>query len=284
MQVLTGAILAAFFLYAAGWYSGRIGFERLRATLEKQGIQDSNDAMLTEARVAVLQQPWWLDWTAGLFPVIAIVFLMRSFLFEPFRIPSGSMLPTLLVGDLILVNKYEYGLRLPVINTKLTAGNPVQRGDVMVFRYPPNPNVDYIKRVIGLPGDEIAYLNKRLSINGQAVEQSTVADFFDRESMRYQKQFEESLPGQRQHRLLINEAAPAGVMAAGDFPQRGNCRYSIEGVVCKVPDGHYFMMGDNRDNSLDSRYWGFVPDANVVGRAFFVWMNFGDLGRIGGFR
>ncbi len=154
----------------------------------------------------------------------------------------------------------------------------------MVFRYPPNPNVDYIKRVIGLPGDEIAYINKRLSINGQVVEQAAVADFFDRESMRYQKQFEESLPGQRQHRLLINEAAPAGVMAAGDFPQRGNCRYSIEGVVCKVPDGHYFMMGDNRDNSLDSRYWGFVPDANVVGRAFFVWMNFGDLGRIGSFR
>lgn len=323
MQVLTGAILAAFFLYAAGWYSGRIEgnfallllmativtgaywiAERVyflprrlaaaqaletdaaarRASLAKQGIQDSNDAMLTEARVAVLQQPWWLDWTAGLFPVIAIVFLMRSFLFEPFRIPSGSMLPTLLVGDLILVNKYEYGLRLPVINTKLTAGNPVQRGDVMVFRYPPNPNVDYIKRVIGLPGDEIAYINKRLSINGQVVEQAAVADFFDRESMRYQKQFEESLPGQRQHRLLINEAAPAGVMAAGDFPQRGNCRYSIEGVVCKVPDGHYFMMGDNRDNSLDSRYWGFVPDANVVGRAFFVWMNFGDLGRIGSFR
>ncbi len=116
-------------------------------------------------------QPWWLDWTAGLFPVILAVFVLRSFLFEPFKIPSGSMIPTLLVGDLILVNKFTYGVRLPVINTKLTEGTPPQRGDVMVFRYPPKPSLDYIKRVVGVPGDEVAYLNKQLTINGQPVRQ-----------------------------------------------------------------------------------------------------------------
>ena len=221
---------------------------------------------------------------------LIIALVIRTFLFQPFNIPSGSMMATLLVGDYLFVSKYSYGyshysipFSPPLFSGRVFGSEPA-RGDIVVFRYPRDESLDYIKRVIGLPGDEIAYINKRLSINGQVVEQAAVADFFDRESMRYQKQFEESLPGQRQHRLLINEAAPAGVMAAGDFPQRGNCRYSIEGVVCKVPDGHYFMMGDNRDNSLDSRYWGFVPDANVVGRAFFVWMNFGDLGRIGSFR
>ena len=227
-------------------------------------------------------QPWWLDWTAGLFPVIATVFVLRSFLFEPFKIPSGSMIPTLLVGDLILVNKFTYGVRLPVIHTKLTEGNAPQRGDVMVFRYPPQPNMDYIKRVVGVPGDEVAYLNKRLSVNGQPVPTTAVPDFFDEGAMRYFKQYEEQL-GAQPHRLLNNPEAPAFVQGASDFAYRDHCRYSVEGVVCKVPSGHYFMMGDNRDNSLDSRYWGFVPDANIVGKAFFVWMNFGDLKRIGAF-
>jgi signal peptidase I len=227
-------------------------------------------------------QPWWLDWTAGLFPVIAAVFLLRSFLFEPFKIPSGSMIPTLLVGDLILVNKFHYGLRLPVLNTKLTEGTPVQRGDVMVFRYPPQPSLDYIKRVVGVPGDEVAYLNKRLTVNGKAIETQAVPEFFDEESMRYMRQFEEKL-GSQPHRLLNDDDRPAYVMGAIQFPYHENCRYSVEGVVCKVPAGHYFMMGDNRDNSQDSRYWGFVPDANIVGRAVFVWMNFGNLKRIGSF-
>jgi signal peptidase I len=227
-------------------------------------------------------QPWWLDWTAGLFPVIAAVFLLRSFLFEPFKIPSGSMIPTLLVGDLILVNKFHYGVRLPVINTKLSDGTAPQRGDVMVFRYPPKPSLDYIKRVVGIPGDEVAYLNKRLTINGKVVDTSVVPEFFDEDSMRYMRQFEERL-GDKPHRLLNDEDRPAFVPGAEDFPYRDNCRYSVEGVTCKVPAGHYFMMGDNRDNSLDSRYWGFVPDKNIVGKAVFVWMNFGNLKRIGPF-
>ena len=186
------------------------------------------------------------------------------------------------MGDLILVNKFHYGLRLPVVNTKITEGTPPARGDVMVFRYPPRPSLDYIKRVVGLPGDEVSYLNKRLTINGQAIATSAVPDFFDEDSMRYMKQFEENL-GDRPHRLLIDEARPAFIPGADEFPNRDNCRYSVEGVVCKVPAGHYFMMGDNRDNSLDSRYWGFVPEQNIVGQAIFVWMNFSNLKRIGPF-
>ena len=320
MQILTSLILAAFAAYAGGWYLGRIegNFALLlfmatvvtglywlaerfyflpkrrqsadalaaraaerRAELAKMGLRQEEDDT-AGARQQLLMQPWWLDWTAGLFPVIAAVFLLRSFLFEPFKIPSGSMIPTLLVGDLILVNKFHYGLRLPVLNTKLTEGTPVQRGDVMVFRYPPQPSLDYIKRVVGVPGDEVAYLNKRLTVNGKAIETQAVPEFFDEESMRYMRQFEEKL-GSQPHRLLNDDDRPAYVMGAIQFPYHENCRYSVEGVVCKVPAGHYFMMGDNRDNSQDSRYWGFVPDANIVGRAVFVWMNFGNLKRIGSF-
>jgi signal peptidase I len=320
MQFLTSLILAAFAGYAGAWYFGllegnfalllflatvvtgaywlaerfyflprrqqaaaRLEAEAIqrRAELDKLGIKQV-DVDVAQAREKLLMQPWWLDWTAGLFPVIVVVFLLRSFLFEPFKIPSGSMIPTLHVGDLILVNKFHYGVRLPVINTKLTDGNKVERGDVMVFRYPPKPSLDYIKRVVGVPGDEVAYLNKRLTINGQPVSTSAVPEFFDEDAMRYFKQYEESL-GAVKHRLLNDDDRPAFVPGVEDFPYRENCRYSIEGVVCKVPAGHYFMMGDNRDNSLDSRYWGFVPDRNIVGKAFFVWMNFGNLKRIGSF-
>jgi len=245
-------------------------------------VDGDDEADIAAARGKILAQPWWLDWTAGLFPVIVIVFVLRSFLFEPFKIPSGSMIPTLLVGDLILVNKFTYGIRLPVINTKITQGTPPARGDVMVFRYPPQPSVDYIKRVVGLPGDEVAYLNKRLTVNGQPVDTQAVPDFFDEDTMRYFKQYEETL-GTHKHRILNDDDRPAYVPGASDFSYRSNCRYTVEGVTCKVPDGHYFMMGDNRDNSLDSRFWGFVPDQNIIGRAFMIWMNFTNLKRIGRF-
>ena len=320
MQVLTSLILAAFAAYAGAWYLGkfegnfalllflatvvtgvywvaeRFVFlprrQRAAAELEantarrlvelgKMGVTKV-DGDITQAKSQLLQQPWWLDWTAGLFPVIVAVFFLRSFLFEPFKIPSGSMIPTLLVGDLILVNKFHYGIRLPVINTKLTDGTAPQRGDVMVFRYPPKPSLDYIKRVVGLPGDEVAYLNKRLSINGKVIATIGLPEFFDEDSMRYIKQFQEQL-GDKSHRMLNEDDRPAFVPGVDDFPNKGNCRYSVEGVVCKVPPGQYFMMGDNRDNSLDSRYWGFVPDKNIVGKAVFVWMNFGNLKRIGPF-
>ena len=331
MPTLTAFVLAAFVGYAATWYLGMLegsfaflmlmativtgiywlaeqfyflpqrlqSAERLeldaanrRAELDKLGIA-KNDVDVTQAKERLIMQPWWLDWTAGLFPVIAVVFVLRSFLFEPFKIPSGSMIPTLWVGDLILVNKFHYGVRLPVINLKITDGNPVERGDVMVFRYPPKPNLDYIKRVIGLPGDEIAYLNKQLTINGQPAPKTPLPDFFEEDSLRYIKQFEERIPlgdkpeasvtSMRLHRLLNDADRPAFVPGADEFMFKDNCRYTVEGVTCKVPAGHYFMMGDNRDNSLDSRYWGFVPEKNIVGKAFFVWMNFGNLKRIGAF-
>jgi signal peptidase I len=252
--------------------------------LTKMGISrvDGDLANIQAAQEKIRAQPWWLDWTAGLFPVILVVFLLRSFLFEPFKIPSGSMIPTLMIGDLILVNKFHYGVRLPVINQKITEGTAPARGDVMVFRYPPRPSQDYIKRVVGIPGDEVAYLNKKLTINGKPLSTNSLPDFFDDDTMHYSKQFEELL-GEKPHRLLNEETQPAFVSGASDFEFKQNCNYSIEGVVCKVPAGHYFMMGDNRDNSLDSRYWGFVPDKNIVGKAFYVWMNFGDLKRIGSF-
>jgi len=331
MATLTAFVLAAFVGYAGSWYLGMIegnfallmfmatvvtgvywlaekfyflpqrkaAADRLQAKADKrtaelnqQGITQT-DVNVAEAKERLYMQPWWLDWTAGLFPVIAVVFVLRSFLFEPFKIPSGSMIPTLHVGDLILVNKFHYGVRLPVINTKLTDGNPVQRGDVMVFRYPPKPSLDYIKRVIGVPGDEVAYLNKQLTINGQPVTKAPRADFFEEDSMRYITQFEEKLPlgtqptemmGARTHNLLNDKDRPSFIPGAEDFAFKDNCHYTVEGITCKVPAGHYFMMGDNRDNSLDSRYWGFVPEKNIVGKAFFVWMNFGSLARIGAFQ
>ena len=323
MQILTSLVLAAFVAYAGSWYFGlqegnfalllfmatvvtgvywlaerfyflpqrqkagsnlQVQADQRRAELNQQGITKVDNVDLDKAKAQLMQQPWWLDWTAGLFPVILVVFLLRSFLFEPFKIPSGSMIPTLLVGDLILVNKFHYGVRLPVVNKKITEGNKPQAGDVMVFRYPPKPSLDYIKRVVGVPGDEVAYINKRLTINGKLVATGNLPEFFDEDAMRYFPQFEEQL-GAAKHRLLNDDSRRAGISDAEamDFKGRSGCRYSAEGVVCKVPEGHYFMMGDNRDNSLDSRYWGFVPEANIVGKAFYVWMNFGNLKRIGSF-
>ena len=230
--------------------------------------------------------PWWVEYPVSFFPVILVVFMLRSFLVEPFKIPSGSMIPTLLVGDYILVNKFTYGIRLPVANRKLVQMNDPKRGDVMVFRFPRDPSIDYIKRVVGLPGDEVSFRNQKLSINGQEVplEAMPAPGFYDEDSLRYFPEFKEKL-GDVEHRILVNPQAqrPFGADGAYTFPFRENCRYSAEGVSCKVPEGHYFMMGDNRDNSEDSRYWGFVPDENIVGRAFFVWMNFGNPKRIGSF-
>lgn len=254
-----------------------------RDELQRQGLQTDVANDLESRRAGLLMQPWWLDWTAGLFPVILVVFLLRSFLFEPFKIPSGSMIPTLLIGDLILVNKFHYGIRLPVVNTKVVANNDPQRGDVVVFRYPMDKRVDYIKRVVGLPGDEVSYLNKQLRLNGQPVPTQPLPDEYDDESRIYAKQFGEKL-GSVEHRIQqFSQAGYFNVAGVREFPYRDQCRYSPEGVVCKVPAGHYFVMGDNRDNSEDSRYWGFVPDENIVGKAFFVWMNFGNLGRVGSF-
>ncbi|WP_300450327.1 signal peptidase I [Accumulibacter sp.] len=239
--------------------------------------------VLRRRRPADAKEPWWVEYGASFFPVILVVFLLRSFLVEPFRIPSGSMMPTLQDGDFILVNKYTYGIRLPVANWKIIDLNSPQRGDVMVFRYPENPSLDYIKRVVGLPGDRIAYYNKKLSINGQAVPSSKADDYVHSERLYYSRQFVEKL-GEAEFRTLNDDDAPPFVPGPAQFPNRQNCSYNALGVACTVPPGNYFVMGDNRDNSKDSRFWGFVPEENIVGKAFFIWWNFSDFKRIGSFR
>ncbi|MFM7704709.1 MAG: signal peptidase I [Rubrivivax sp.] len=322
MSALTAALIGALVFYGVGWFLGwwvgnfsllllvltvvTFGFwlaERLhfrparlaaaaelerqeaarQAQLQRQGITRV-DTPAEPARERLLMEPWWVEWTAGLFPVIAIVFVLRSFLFEPFKIPSGSMVPTLLVGDLILVNKFAYGVRLPVANLKVLPLNDPQRGDVVVFRYPPDPRLDYIKRIVGVPGDEVEWINQRLSVNGQPVALKSLGEYYNEDSLRYAPQFSEKL-GTVDHRILVDPRRNSFLPGAErNFPFNQNCRYTAEGVRCKVPEGHYFVMGDNRDNSQDSRYWGFVPDRNLVGKAFFVWMNFGNFSRIGSFR
>jgi signal peptidase I len=257
-------------------------FDRQQARVGERFADENAPQTRAKLRDEKLRQPWWLEYTASFFPVILVVFLVRSFVIEPFKIPSGSMVPTLLVGDFILVNKFEYGLRLPITNTKITQGRALQRGDVVVFRYPKDESVDYIKRVIGLPGDVVAYQDKKLTINGKPVPETPLPDYFDEERIGYAKQFEETIDG-RKNAILNNPAVPPFIVGADDYPYRDNCQYNSEGVICKVPPGNYFMMGDNRDNSADSRYWGFVPDQNIVGRAFFIWMNFSSLKRIGSF-
>ncbi|MCH9698163.1 MAG: signal peptidase I [Gammaproteobacteria bacterium] len=202
--------------------------------------------------------PLLVEYAKSFFPVIFIVFLLRSFLVEPFRIPSGSMMPTLLVGDFILVNKFIYGIRLPVINKKIIDIEEPKRGDIIVFRYPRDPKVDYIKRLVGMPGDRVTYRNKQLYINGKPITRKFTARYQGiggGKNMTGALEFTEDLEG-AEHQILRVERQP------------GVSRDYI------VPDGHYYVMGDNRDNSNDSRFWGTVAEEYLVGKAFFIWMNF----------
>jgi signal peptidase I len=240
--------------------------------------------VLATKRGKDVADPWWVEYAKSFFPVILIVFFIRSFLVEPFKIPSGSMIPTLQVGDFILVNKFTYGLRLPIISQKIVQLNNPQRGDVMVFHYPENPSIDYIKRVVGISGDTVEYRDKRLWINGTEQTQQADGDYNYVESglnfVHTEKRIE--ILGTHNHGVLVNPEMPTlHLGSVSEFKGRENCTYGENAVRCKVPEGHYFMMGDNRDNSRDSRYWGFVPDNQIVGKAFFIWMNFSDLKRIG---
>jgi signal peptidase I len=204
------------------------------------------------------KKPWLMDYAYSFFPVLLIVFLLRSFLYEPFRIPSGSLEPTLLVGDFILVNKFDYGIRLPVFHEKIFSTGDVHRGDIFVFRYPVDPSIDYIKRVIGLPGDKISYIDKVLYVNGQKMPQEFQKNTTDKGedgSVWNVVQKQEDFFGIK-HSIF-------------QIPNRNDG--DLKDVV--VPPDMYFAMGDNRDDSGDSRYWGFVPDKNIIGKASVVWMS-----------
>ena len=226
--------------------------QQLSDAIAKKG--ELSEEQIFEKKEKILKEPVIVEYSRSLFPVILIVLILRSFLIEPFRIPSGSMMPTLLDGDFILVNKFTYGIRLPVINTKVIDIGSPQRGDVAVFRYPKDPSVDYIKR---LPGDKIVYRNKKLYINGELMRQT---DFGRYEAsgvgitMAGAQMLEEDL-NQVKHNILIDHDRP------------------VLNMEYRVADGEYFVMGDNRDNSNDSRFWGTVPEQNLVGRAFMIWMN-----------
>lgn len=238
LVVVTGAI----------WLIDFLLFAKKRTTAKSSNEQESAS-----------KEPIVLEYAKFLFPVVLIVFLLRGFIAEPFRIPSGSMLPTLEVGDFILVNKFAYGIRIPVWNKKVFGSGTPQRGDVVVFRYPEDPSIDYIKRIVGVPGDEVAYYNKVLYINGKEMPQSEKGNYQQDGSYVQYSRFGENL-NEVKHDILKSKS-----VGAGDF-------------VVKVPPHRYFAMGDNRDNSRDSRYWGFVPDENLIGEAFLIWMNWSSAG------
>jgi signal peptidase I len=235
---------------------------------------------LAKGRAAEAKLPLLVDYSKSFFPVILIVFLLRSFLVEPFKIPSGSMLPTLLIGDFILVNKFEYGIRLPVINKKVIDLSQPKPGDVMVFRYPSDPSLDYIKRVVGVPGDVVEYLDKRLIINGEPIAIQREGSYeYTAQGLNFVQgaTWREQL-GEHRHIAMTQDDMPPVIVhqVEGNFAYRDHCTYNDRGFKCTVPAGQYFMLGDNRDASNDSRYWGFVPEENIVGRAFFIWWNFDD--------
>jgi len=222
------------------------------APVRKQNKIDAADS--DEDAAGQPSEPILVEYARSFFPIFLVVLILRAFIVEPFRIPSASMMPTLLIGDFILVNKYDYGIRLPVVNTKIIQYKEPRRGDIVVFRYPEDPSIPYIKRVIGVPGDHIQYRDKTVYVNGKPMKQETLGNYYT-EGTGLNSWLKEDL-GTVEHEILVN-------------PYRN--LHNDEEIT--VPTGNYFVMGDNRDNSRDSRYWGFVPEENLVGRAFFIWMN-----------
>lgn len=233
--------------------------------------------------------PHYVYYAKEFFPVVFVVFILRAFLFEAYQIPSSSMRPDLIVGDFILVNKFNYGIREPFSNKVIIGTHHPKRGEVMVFKDQTVKNRDLIKRVIGIPGDVIEYYNKRLIINGIPLQYEATGSYEYEEPIKDQEKFlihndkyVENLFGVKHYILTWDQMPTLFSAQVSDFPFKSNCEYKGDnGFKCIVPPNHYFMMGDNRDNSADSRYWGFVPDSDIIGRAMYVWLNFHDLKRFG---
>ncbi len=249
------------------WLVDALFFAKARVSAQATAGAGSGGAVTVDPP----KEPLIVEYARSFFPVIFIVLVIRSFIAEPFRIPSGSMMPTLLIGDFILVNKFSYGIKLPVLDLKVIPNGEPERGDVVVFRYPKNMSEDYIKRVVGLPGDTVEYRGKRLWVNGEEVVAQPRGRYVGVRSGRGSTgdELREEKLGEVAHSILIKPNARFGGEAEGSWT---------------VPEGHYFVMGDNRDDSQDSRFWGFVPERNLVGKAFVVWMNWDDgidFGRIG---
>jgi len=235
--------------------------------------------ILAKKRAAGEVPHWGIEVPASIFTVLLVVFVLRSFLAEPFRIPSSSMRPGLVTGDFILVNKFSYGIRLPVLDNKVLDIGAPERGDVAVFKAPHEPEKDYIKRIIGLPGDTVVYADKKLTLNGQPVPQTEDGTYSYMEFGQYLTtlRFKEKL-GNREYAVAQFPQFPSFI-ANQKYPGSPvpTCTDDGKVLTCKVPPGHYLAMGDNRDNSLDGRYWGFVPDSHLRGKAFFIWFNWDDV-------
>ncbi|MHC9086623.1 signal peptidase I [Luteimonas sp. RIT-PG2_3] len=239
------ALVVLTFVTGITWLLDRLVFAKKRA--RSAGLLDDGE-------------PWAVDYARAFFPVLAVVLVLRSFVAEPFRIPSSSMMPTLLIGDFILVNKFAYGIRLPINNKKVIELGEPARGDVVVFRPPHHPDQDWIKRVIGLPGDTVAYRDNQVYVNGEPFTYVPVSNYVGQgrgREMDGATLIEEQMPG-RSHQVLEIESIGARDPGQGEW---------------QVPEGHYFVMGDNRDRSDDGRFWGVLPETQLRGKAFLVWMN-----------
>jgi signal peptidase I len=269
------ALLLVVLTFASGiiWLMDKLLWEKDRRQRQMQKVNATEKQLSDEERDALLSDPIIVDYAKSLFPIFLIVLILRSFVFEPFRIPSQSMMPNLWVGDFILVNKFSYGIRLPVLNNEIWDTGKPKNGDVAVFRYPVNPKINFIKRVIGVPGDHVVYRNKTLLINGKPIPQEYIDTYKGEGSgtkMDGALLKNEDILGVR-HDILVVGNRPD--MSHNYYPEF----YKQGGIDMHVPEGHYFVMGDNRDESHDSRFWGLVSQDHLVGKAFMIWFNW-DVG------